>query len=272
MAGLRGLLTTPTHGREPCGTTLFQRAHFPLFSRPASAATAALTTRSADDVFEIVIAVVIGNFLVRLNISQRPDEHAAAIGVGLCIRIAGMIGVSGDIAARGAIDGDPRVDLVEVAVAAPFESAGFLGTHASAFIFDDFFALLDRPNGEQAEAGERTADTKRSSGHCGGWGKDENRRCGWQMKRRASIVVFRRQRRQRRGGLGSRKGSAAHTARQASAVSKHAKLVHGLMKESARPTDKCGELVRVDQKVNNERYRGQHEHQVSHRIFPVLTR
>lgn len=137
-----------------------------------------MATRAANDVFEIVIAVVIGDFLVRLDISQRPDEHAAAIGVGLCVRIAGMIGVAGDIAARGAIDGDPRVDLVEVAVAAPFEPAGFLGTHARAFIFGDFFALLDRPNGKQAEAGERTADTKRSSGHCGDWRNDEKRRCG----------------------------------------------------------------------------------------------
>jgi len=47
---------------------------------------------------------------------------------------------------------------------------------------------------------------------------------------------------------------------QTSAVSKHAELVRDLMKKSARPTDKCGELVRVDHKINDERYRGQHEH------------
>ena len=169
MAGPRGLLATPTHTRATCGAALFQCARFPLSSRPAPAATAALATRAANDEFEIVIAVVIGDFLARLDISQRPDEHAAAIGVGLCVRIAGMIGVAGDITARGAIDGDPRVDLVEVAVAAPLELAGFLGTHTRAFIFGDFFTLLDRPNGEQAEAGERTPDTKRSSRHCGDW-------------------------------------------------------------------------------------------------------
>ena len=58
---------------------------------------------------------------------------------------------------------------------------------------------------------------------------------------------------------------------QASAVSKHAELVRDLMNESTRPTEKRGELVRVDYKINDERYRGQHEHQVSHRIYPALT-
>jgi hypothetical protein len=30
-------------------------------------------------------------------------------------------------------------------------------------------------------------------------------------------------------------------------------------------------LVRIDDKIKNERYRGQHEHQVSHGAFPALT-
>ena len=53
-----------------------------------------------------------------------------------------MISVARDVAPWGAIDRDPRIDFVEIAVAAAFEPNGFLGTYAGTFVFGDLFALL----------------------------------------------------------------------------------------------------------------------------------
>jgi hypothetical protein len=47
---------------------------------------------------------------------------------------------------------------------------------------------------------------------------------------------------------------------------------HHLMKILAGPPDKRTELVGVDHEVDDERYGGQHEYQVSHRFFPAPTR
>jgi hypothetical protein len=44
-----------------------------------------------------------------------------------------------------------------------------------------------------------------------------------------------------------------------------------LVQEPASPAEERRELVRIDDKIKNERYRGQHEHQVSHGAFPALT-
>src|SRR5690348_17259091 len=110
--------------------------------------------------FEIVGAVVVGDFLVRLDVTKRPDEHATTISIAFRVRIAGMIGVAREIAARRAVDGDAGVYLVEVAIAAPFAAAGFLRTDTRTFVFDDLFPFLDPAGGEEAEPGERAADTE----------------------------------------------------------------------------------------------------------------
>jgi len=44
-----------------------------------------------------------------------------------------------------------------------------------------------------------------------------------------------------------------------------------LVQEPASPAEERRELVRIDDKIKDERYRGQHEHQVSHGAFPALT-
>ena len=77
-----------------------------------------------------------------------------------------MIGVARDVAPRRPVDRDPRVDFVEIAVAAALEPKRFLGTYAGTSVFGDIFALPDRPSGKQTKAGGRTANTERSSGHC----------------------------------------------------------------------------------------------------------
>ena len=121
--------------------------------------------RAADHVFQVIVAVVVGDFLVRFDFAHGPDEDLSSIGVCLGVRIAGVVGVARDIAPGGAVDRDPRIDFVEIAVAAPFKPACFLRRHAWTLIFGDFLTLFDRPRGEQAEAGERAADPERSSGH-----------------------------------------------------------------------------------------------------------
>ena len=44
-----------------------------------------------------------------------------------------------------------------------------------------------------------------------------------------------------------------------------------LVQEATSPAEEIRELVRIDDKIKNERYRGQHEHQVSHGAVPALT-
>src|SRR5690348_5581161 len=88
-----GRLATP-QAREPRGPALLHRARFALLACPALAAAAALAARTAYDVFEIVSAVIVGDFFVRLDIAQCPDEYAATIRVALRVRIAGMVGVA----------------------------------------------------------------------------------------------------------------------------------------------------------------------------------
>jgi len=44
-----------------------------------------------------------------------------------------------------------------------------------------------------------------------------------------------------------------------------------LVQEATSPAEERRELVRIDDKIKDERYRGQHEHQVSHGAFPALT-
>ena len=77
-----------------------------------------------------------------------------------------MVDVARDIAARRAVDGPAAVDLVQIAVAVGLDFAGLLGGEQGAFVFGDPAPLLDRPGGEQAEAGARAADAKGSAGHC----------------------------------------------------------------------------------------------------------
>ena len=96
------------------------RAALALFAPPPAAA-AAFAVRAADDVLQVVDAVVVDDFLARLDVAQRADEHAVPDVVSFGVRIAGMVEVARDVAARRAVDGPAAVELVEVAVAARLE-------------------------------------------------------------------------------------------------------------------------------------------------------
>ena len=81
--------------------------------------------------------------------------------VGLGIRPARMIGVTGEIPAGRSVDRPPAVDLVEIAVAARLQLVGLRGGELAALVFDDKGTLPDRRGCKQAEPGAGTADTKR---------------------------------------------------------------------------------------------------------------
>jgi len=133
---------------------------FPLFARPAPPASRTFAARPSDYVLEVIVAVIIRNFLFGLDVAQRPDEYATPIGVGLCVWIARMVGIARDIAAWTSINSDAGIDFVEVPVAPTFKADGFVRVNARAFVFGDFFTFFDRPNGEQPEACKRAADMK----------------------------------------------------------------------------------------------------------------
>src|SRR4029079_13898878 len=77
-------------GSRPARVTLARLAG------AAAAATAASAVRNADDVAQIIHAVVIGDFLARLDAPECADEHAAAPAIGLRVGVAGMVGVTRD--------------------------------------------------------------------------------------------------------------------------------------------------------------------------------
>ena len=69
----------------------------------------------------------------------------------------------------------------------------------------------------------------------------------------------------------SRSGEREHTRSSAVTGGTVAARDSVLVQEAASPAEEIRELVRIDDKIKNERYRGQHEHQVSHGAFPALT-
>lgn len=59
-----------------------------------------------------------------------------------------MIGIARDVASGSAINGDPGIDLVEVAVSTPLAPASLLSAQTGASVFGNFFTLFDRPFGK----------------------------------------------------------------------------------------------------------------------------
>src|SRR6185312_11323943 len=147
---------------SPRSPPLFERACFAhLLGAPPPAARA-FAVRASDDVLEVIGAVIVNDFLTRLDVAQRLDEHPAAPDDRFGVGIAGMIEIARDVAVRGAVDGAVFADLVEVAVAAPFGPVGFLLREDRPLVFGDAEPLLDRTRGENAEPGERSAEAERS--------------------------------------------------------------------------------------------------------------
>src|SRR4249920_1431752 len=98
MAGLRNrrgrreiapnsALSAP-HPHEPCGASFLCGTRLSLLAGAPPPAAFALAVRTPDHVLEIVIPVVVGDFLVRFYAAQCANEDAAAISVGFRVGIA----------------------------------------------------------------------------------------------------------------------------------------------------------------------------------------
>src|SRR6185437_5194258 len=136
---------------------LQRRAPFARLAGAPPTAAAAFAVRESDHVPKVIDAVIIGDFLARLDNAQRADEHPVPDVVDFGVRITGMVEVARDVAARGAVDGPAAVDLVEVKIAARLDFVGFLGGELGPHVFGDPEAFADRPCGENAKSGERAA-------------------------------------------------------------------------------------------------------------------
>src|SRR5262245_7287143 len=76
------------HPREPCGAAFLCGTHLSLLAGATPPAAFASATRTPDHVFEIVVSVVVRDFLVGLYAAQGANEDAAAIRIGLRVGIA----------------------------------------------------------------------------------------------------------------------------------------------------------------------------------------
>jgi hypothetical protein len=154
-------------------------ARLALLACLAPATSSAAAIRNADDVAQIVHAVMIGDLFARLDAPERADEHLQAALIKLRIGIAGVVGVARDVPARRAIDGPAAVDFKQVFVAALLAPDRLVGIEQPTFVFRNSSAFRDLVRGEQAEAGQGAADAERSSGHSNSAGLTARKeRCG----------------------------------------------------------------------------------------------
>src|SRR5262249_35918944 len=100
-------------------------------------------------------AVIVAEFLARLDPAQRKDVDALLPDLDLAVRPAGVIDVAGGVRARLAVDGLLLGHFEQIPAAA---GVFFLLADAAAGVFDDARALLDRPEGVKAETGARAPD------------------------------------------------------------------------------------------------------------------
>src|SRR6266852_3058077 len=108
---------------------------------------------------EVVGAVVVVDLFAGLDVLDRADHDLALAGadVGLRVRLAGMIDVTGDVLAHRSVDGPAVVELEQIFV---LDRVVFLlsAIQQRTKIADDFGALLDRFGGEETKPGAGTAD------------------------------------------------------------------------------------------------------------------
>jgi hypothetical protein len=85
---------------------------------PLLLAVVALAADRLEEDFEIVGAVVVVDFLARLDGLDGADDHLALarIDVRLGVRAASVVDIAGDILARGAVDGPAIVDFKQILV------------------------------------------------------------------------------------------------------------------------------------------------------------
>src|SRR5713101_5581649 len=107
---------------------------------------------------EIFPPIVVGDFLARLYLLDRAQDHLALDHVGFGVWPARMVGVTRDVAAARSVHGRALVDLEHVAAAARLQQLRLRRGDAATLVLDDECALLDQCGREQPEPGLRATD------------------------------------------------------------------------------------------------------------------
>src|SRR5262249_13552686 len=106
----------------------------------------------------VILAVVVGDLVTRLDVLDRLDPDAPVADHRIRVRPAGMIDVARDVRARRAVYGPARVDLEPVAIVGLRIALRIVEQRAG--VFDDVGVLPDRLGGEDAKPGARTGDAE----------------------------------------------------------------------------------------------------------------
>ncbi len=103
-----------------------------------------------DVLVEVFLAVVIREFLARLDVLDGIDEHPPPHDLRLAVWSAGVIDISGDVFSGRAVYRAARADLKEILAPARI----FLGgREGPAEVFDDALSFLIGTRGEKTESG-----------------------------------------------------------------------------------------------------------------------
>jgi hypothetical protein len=120
-------------------------------------------------------AVVVGEFLARLDVADRLDQHAVAARVatgtfldhGAAVRRAAVIDPARAVAVLVRVDDVIVVEREQESVprlaAVAIQIVGLRMTHQLALVLDDLLALPDRRGGEYAIAVDRRAACNKTS-------------------------------------------------------------------------------------------------------------
>ena len=82
------LVGAPSAPAQPSHASPLHGTRFTLLACASPATAAAFALRAADHMFQVIVSVVVGDFLVGFDFAYGSDEDASAIGVCLGVRIA----------------------------------------------------------------------------------------------------------------------------------------------------------------------------------------
>lgn len=109
-----------------------------------------------DEAFEVIPAVMIGNFFASFDVFLGYNIDATASVPGFSVWSTGVIGVAGGIQADAAVNIPFCIHVEHVAIVALIAD---LGRNALTDILDDSRAFLDGKNRKKAEAGAPALDS-----------------------------------------------------------------------------------------------------------------
>lgn len=112
-------------------------------------------TELLDEALEVVLAVVVGDFLPLFDIPLGHDKDSTATVESLTVRPAGVVSVARGVVARTAVDIPAGIHIKHVAVVPLIPHRG---RDPFADVLDNGRPLLDRGDGKEAETGATALD------------------------------------------------------------------------------------------------------------------